>query len=44
MTISSDTSNACNDNRLKETESHLKFKYDKKVIGQDNVQKNLRSK
>lgn len=37
MRFSSDTSNACSDNRLKEVENHLECKCDKKFFGQGSV-------
>lgn len=37
MRLSSETSNACSDNKLK-AKNHLEFKCDKKVFGQGNIQ------
>lgn len=37
MRFSSDNSNACSDNRVKEVENHLEFKCDKKVFGHSSV-------
>lgn len=37
MRLSSDTLNACSDNKPKEN-NHLEFRCDKKVLGQGNIQ------
>lgn len=37
MRLSSDTPNACSDNKLK-AKNHLELKCDKKVFGQGNIQ------
>lgn len=37
MRLSSDTPNACSDNKLK-AKNHLEFKCGKKVFGQGNIQ------